>query len=124
MNDTARKILFKDGPDAAVHRAWDIGVSDKVTVTWFCGDKILCEQSFTGRPLHEIVGVIQNRGFRSIGNDYVRTADAFVQHLQSGRTTFEVMQALGLHPVEVKRAKYDPFASAMASHDRLTGPAC
>jgi hypothetical protein len=102
VNDTARKILFKDGPDAAVHRAWDIGLSDKVTVTWFCGDKILCEQSFTGRPLHEIVPVVRARGFTVCGNDYVRS-DAMQKLWSTEKTTVDAMQALGLKPVVVER---------------------
>lgn len=101
MNDVARKILFPNTrPDTRVHRAWDIGFSDECTVTWFCGDKILLEQTFVARPLADIVSEINKRNLGPIGLDYV-PPDAECRSWATGETLVDSMRALGLNPKPV-----------------------
>ncbi|XUM19768.1 hypothetical protein ACRAVF_19065 [Bradyrhizobium oligotrophicum S58] len=70
--ETACNILYrKTEPDARIHRAWQIGATDAVTVTWFVGDKILLERTWRGKGMHEIIPAVQEEPFASIGRDYV-----------------------------------------------------
>lgn len=101
MNDIARKILFPSVPvDTRVHRAWDIGFSDAVTVTWFCGDKTLLEQTFHGRALPEVAALVKAQPFDAVGNDYVRPEDN-MPWLGRDKSVAETMIEVGLNPVPV-----------------------
>lgn len=101
MNDIARKILFPSVPvDTRVHRAWDIGRGDAVTVTWFCGDKTLLEQTFHSRSLADIASLVKAQPFEPIGNDYVPPG-AYQLEWATGSTRAEKMHAAGLHVVMV-----------------------
>ena len=99
MSDTARKILFKSSADEITHRAWDIGFSDRCTVTWFRGDEILHVDRFRGLSLREIKLRLSGL-FHPVGNDYVRP-DALCRSMTDGKTLVDEMREIGLRPVVV-----------------------
>ncbi len=96
----ARKLLFNINPP--VHRAWDIGFGDAVTVYWFCGDVEMHREMFRSKSLEEIVRMVRSRDHQwgPAGVDYVRP-DAAQRSFATGQTQIEAMEALGLRPFVV-----------------------
>jgi hypothetical protein len=100
----ARKLLFNI--DAPVHRAWDIGCGDAITVHWFRDDVAKAyAKTFHGKPLADVVAAVKihDGEWGPVGFDFVRP-DAAQRSLATGQTRLEVMAALGLNPLVVEPA--------------------
>lgn len=113
-------------PGYAVHRAWDIGVSDDTSIWWF---QVVAGQVFvldfytnSGAGVDHYAEEVDKRrdlhGWAD-GTDFV-PHDARVTEWGTGRTRVETMQALGLNPSVVPGASLMDGINAV----RRTLPRC
>lgn len=107
VREEGRVTVFDAVPGIAVHRAWDLGVSDDTSIWWFqiVGPqvRILDHYAASGVGLEHFEAVIREReaahGWIN-GVDYV-PHDAKIREWGSGKTRVETMVEMGLNPMLV-----------------------
>lgn len=120
------RIMPIDAADAPVHRAWDLGMRDDMSIWFFqvSGPQILVLDHYatSGVGLEHFADEIEKRhkqhGWKH-GTDFV-PHDAKVKELGTGKTRVETMQQLGLRPQLVPWATFQDGINAA----RRTLPLC
>jgi hypothetical protein len=126
VRSEGRVLRIEALPEAFVHRAWDLGVTDDTAIWWFQvqGAQVclLDYYSASGVGLEHYTGEIAKRerehGWRR-GTEHV-PHDAKIKEWTSGRTRVETMQSLGFRPMLVPHATIEDGVNAA----RRTLPLC
>lgn len=91
-------------PALLVHTAWDIGIGDP-TAVWFCQlagreTRLIDYYEASGVDIAHYAGVLKSKGYNY--GCHILPHDAEPKQLSSGRSIKEVLESLGVVPIEVQ----------------------